>query len=199
MESDADVLSIKTIRPLANAAPLGGAGMMDECQQRAAAKEDVLSMGARSPMDLPGMCCVRLDDFDWVVPHYDPDTLLFGWDMEVGVTDISQDIRVLPDAFPVMFDKKAAVPMPLSMVVGTESQVDYDPDTLLSGRDMEVGVPDINQDIRVLPDVFPVMFDEKTAMPMSSPMVVETGPQVGCESDLFMSERDMEVDDTDVI
>ena len=65
------------------------------------------------PMDRPGMCCVRLDDFDWVVPHYDPDTLLSGRDMEVGVTDISQDIRVLPDAFPVMFDEKTAVPMSL--------------------------------------------------------------------------------------
>ena len=72
----------------------------------------------------------------------------------------------MPDVFPVMFDKKAAVPMPLPMVVGTESQVDYDPDTLL---------------------------------PMSLPVVVETRPQVGCESDLLLSERDMEVDDTDVI
>ena len=58
---------------------------------------------------------------------------------------------------------------------------------------------DINQDIRVLPDAFPVMFDKKAAVPMPLPVVVETGPQVECESDLFMSERDMEVDDTDVI
>ena len=47
--------------------------------------------------------------------------------------------------FPVMFDKKAAVPMPLPVVVGMESQVDHYPDTLLSGWDMEVGVPDISQ------------------------------------------------------
>ena len=174
MESDDDVLSVGAVRPLANAAPLGGAGMMDDCQQRADAKDNVF------PMNRPGMCCARLDDFDWVIPHYDPDMLLSGRDMEVGVTDISQDIRVLPDAFPVMFDKKAAVPMPLPVVVGMESQVDYDPDTLLSGRDMEVGVLDINQDICVLLDAFPVMFDEKTAMPMSLPAVVETGPQVGC-------------------
>ena len=57
------------------------------------------------------MCCVWLDDFYWVVPHYDPDTLLSGWDMEVA--DINWDIHVLPDVFPVMFDKTAAVPMTL--------------------------------------------------------------------------------------
>ena len=36
-------------------------------------------------------------------------------------------------------DELATVPMPLSVVVGTESPVDYDPDTLLSGWDMDVG------------------------------------------------------------
>ena len=199
MESDDDVLSVGDVRPLANAAPLGGAGMMNDCQQRADAKDDMFSMGASGTMDRPGMCCARLDDFDWVVPQYDPDTLLSGRDMEVGVTDISQDIRVLSDAFPVMSNKKAAVPMPLYVVVGTEPQVDCDPDALLSRLDMEVAIMDISKDIRVLPDVFPVMFDEKTAMTRSLPVVVETGLQVGCEWNLFMSERDMEVDDTDVI
>ena len=84
----------------------------------------------------------------------------------------------MPDVFPVMFDETAAVPMPLPVVVETGPQVDYDPDILLSGRDIEVGVTDITQDIRVLPDVFPVMFDETAAVPLSSPVVVETEPQV---------------------
>ena len=88
-ESDNDVLSVGAVRPLTTAAPLGGAGMMDDCQQRADATDDVFSMGARGPMDRPGMCCAWLDDFDWVVPHYDPDTLLSGRDMEVGVADQS--------------------------------------------------------------------------------------------------------------
>ena len=94
MVSDDDVLSVGAVRPLAYAAPVGGAGMMDDCQQRADAKDDVFSMGARGPMNRPRMCCARVDDFDWVVPHYDPETLLSRRDMEVGVTDISQDIRV---------------------------------------------------------------------------------------------------------
>ena len=47
-------------------------------------------------------------------------------------------------------------------------------------------------------DAFPAIFDLTAAVPMSLPVVVETGPQVGCESDLLLSERDMEVDDMDV-
>ena len=124
------------------------------------------------------MCCARLDDFDWVVPDYDPDILLSGRDIEVAVTDLTQDIRVLPDVSPALFDETAAVPMPLLVVVETGSQVGYHPDILLSGREIEVGVTDITQDIRVLPDVFPVMFDEMAAVPMPLPVVVETGPQV---------------------
>ena len=43
---------------------------------------------------------------------------------------------------------------------------------------IEVGVTDLTQDIQVLPDVLPVMFDETAAVPMPLPVVVETGPQV---------------------
>ena len=54
------------------------------------------------------------------------------------MTDLTRDIQVLPDVFPVMFDETAAVPMPLTVVIETGPQVDYDPDILLSGRDVEV-------------------------------------------------------------
>ena len=91
-ESDDDVLSVGTVRPLAPAAPLGGAGLMKDCQLHVDSKDDVLSMGAWAPMDGPGMCCAWLDDIGWVV----------GW-----------DIRVLPDVFPVLFEETAAVPMPI--------------------------------------------------------------------------------------
>ena len=46
-----------------------------------------------------------------------------------------------------------------------------------SGRDIEVGLTELTRDIQVLPDMFPVMFDETAAVPMPLPMVVETGPQ----------------------
>ena len=60
----------------------------------------------------------------------------------------------------MMFDETAAVPLSLSVVVETEPLVDCDMDILLSGRDVEVKITDIIRDIRLLPDMFPVMFDE---------------------------------------
>ena len=75
--------------------------------------------------------------------------------------------------FLVMLDETAAVPMPLPVVVETAPQVDYDQDILLSGWDIGVGVTDLTRDIPVLPDVFPVMFDETAAVPMHLPVVVE--------------------------
>ena len=64
-ESDDDVLSAGAVRPLPNAAPLGGAGMVDVRQRHADVEDDVFFMRTRGPMDRPGTCCARLDDFDW--------------------------------------------------------------------------------------------------------------------------------------
>ena len=122
--SDDDVLSVGAVRPLETAAPLGGAGLIDDRQPYFDSDDDVLSVGARVPMNRPAMCCARLDDFDWVVPDYDPGILLSGRDIGVGVTDLTQDIQVLPDVFPVMFDETAAVPMPLPVVVEPGPQDD---------------------------------------------------------------------------
>ena len=87
-DSDDDVLSVGAVRPLMTAAPLGGARMRDDCQLQADSEDDVLSVGAGPPMNRPGMCCARLDDFDWVVPPYEPDVVLPGRDMDVGITDV---------------------------------------------------------------------------------------------------------------
>ena len=122
--SDDDVLSVGAVRPLETAAPLGGAGLKYDRQPYSDSDDDVLSVGVRVPMNRSAMCCARLDDFDWVVPDYDPDILLSGRDRKVGVTDLTQDIRVVPEVFPVMFDETAAVPMPLPVVVETGPQVD---------------------------------------------------------------------------
>ena len=93
-ESDDDVLSVGAVRPLATVAPLGGAGLIDDCQSHVDSNDDVLSVGTWAPMNRPAMCCARLDDFDWVVPDYDPDILLSGRDIGVGVTDLTEDIQV---------------------------------------------------------------------------------------------------------
>ena len=83
-ESDDDVLSVGALRPLATAAPLGVAGLMDDCQLHVDSGDDVLSVGAWAPLNGPGMCCAWLDDFDGVVPPYEPDMLLPGRDMGYG-------------------------------------------------------------------------------------------------------------------
>ena len=123
-ESDDDVLSVGAVRPLATVAPLGVAGLIDDFQPHIDLNDDVVSVGAWAPMNRPTICCARLDDFDWEVPDYDPDILLSGRDMEVGVTDVTQDIQVLPDVFPAIFDETAAVSLSSPVVVDTGPQVD---------------------------------------------------------------------------
>ena len=85
------MLPVWAVRPLATVAPLGGAGLMDDCQLNVDLNDDVVSVDAWAPMDRPAMCCAQL------VPDYDPDRLLSGRDIEVGVTDLTQDIQVRPD------------------------------------------------------------------------------------------------------
>ena len=45
---------------------------------------------------------------------------------------------------------------------------------------------------------FPVVVEETAVMSMSLPVVVEMGPQVGCESDLLLPEREVVVDIADI-
>ena len=144
------------------------------------------------------MCCAWLDDFDWVVPPYEPDMVLPGREMDVGITDVGRDICVLPDEFPVVVDKMAVEPMSLPVVVETGPQVGCDPDLDLSERNVEVDIVDTRRDIRNLPDVFPVMFDKTAAVPMTLPVGVEMGSQVEEDPDVVWTGRDMEMGDPDV-
>ena len=57
------MLSVGAVRPLATAAPLGGAGPIDDCQPHDDLNDDVVSVGAWAPMNRPAMCCARSDDF----------------------------------------------------------------------------------------------------------------------------------------
>ena len=127
-ESDDNVLSVGAVQPLTTAAPLGGAIMVDDCQLQADSLDDVLSVGAWASENRHGTCCARLDDFDWVVPPYDPDMILPGREMDVEISDVDRDICVLPDEFPVVVDKMAVEPLFLPVVVKTRPQVGRDPD-----------------------------------------------------------------------
>ena len=162
-DSDDYMLSVGAVRPLTTAAPPGGARMMDDCRLHADSKDDVLSVGAWAPKNRHGMCCARLDDFDRVVSPYEPDMILPGHEMDVGITDVGRDICVLPYKFPVVVDETAVVSP-------------YEPDMILPGHEMDVGITDVGRDICVLPYKFPVVVDETAVEPMSLPVVVETGP-----------------------
>ena len=59
-------------------------------------------------------------------------------------------------------------------------------------------ISDIPTDIRNLPDVFPVRFDETAAVPIILPVVVDMGPQVDDDPDVLLTGRDMEVDDVGI-
>ena len=59
-------------------------------------------------------------------------------------------------------------------------------------------IADIRCVIRNLPDVFPVRFDEKAAVPMTLPVDIEMGPQVDDDPDVMLTGRDVELSDTDV-
>ena len=130
-ESDDDVLAVGAVRPLVHAAPLGGSGMMDNCQQRADSTDDVFSMGARGTRNRPVMCCEQLDDFDWVVPLYEPDLALAGQNVNIGAMDVGRDVRVLLGVFLVVVEKTDVMPMSLPVVVETGPQIWCESDLLL--------------------------------------------------------------------
>ena len=123
------MLSVGTVRPLMTAAPLGGTRMVDDCRLQADSLDDVLSGGGGwASENRHGAGCARLDDFDWVVPPYDPDIILPRREMDVEIPYIDRDICVLPDEFLVVVDKTAVEPLFLPVVVKMRPQVGCDPD-----------------------------------------------------------------------
>ena len=87
-DSDDDVVLVGVVRPLTSAAPLGGTEMLDDWTSE----------------NRHEMCCAWLDDFNWVVPPYDPDIIVPGRELDVEIPDVDREICVLPDEFPVVVD-----------------------------------------------------------------------------------------------
>ena len=152
--SDDDVLLVGAVRPLTSTAPLGGTETIDDCRLQADSLDDVLSEGAWASENRHETCCARLDDFNWVVPPYDPDIIVPGRELDVEIPDVDRDICVLPDEFPVVHISAAEM-LSLPVVVQTRPQVVCDPDLDLSERYVEVDVVDTRRDIRNLPGVVP--------------------------------------------
>ena len=108
----------------------------------------------------------------------DPDLYLSERYVEVDIVDTRWDIRNLLGVVPGMFDETAAVPMTLPVDEEKDSQVEEGPDVVWTGRDMDMGDPDVGRDIQVLTDVGPMMIDGSDSGPLSLPVVANTATQV---------------------
>ena len=155
--------------------------MVDDCRLQADSLDVMLSEGGSE--NRHGTCCARLDDFNWVVPPSDPDKILPGWEMDVEILDVDRDICVLRPRNPcckitsasTKFCRILQESMHPSHVRATESPMGS----------------------RAINDLIPVDVDKMAVEPLSFPVVVLTRPQVGCDPDLYLSKRHMEVDIVD--
>ena len=161
-----------------------------------------MSVEAWSAENSHGTCCARLDNFDWVVPPYDLDMILPRPELDEESSDVERDVCDVPDESPVGIDKAAVAPLCLTEVVLTTPQVGCDPDlpllvdtgevslvedgpdVIVSGWKSNVGRTDVSREICVVPDQGPVVVPKMAAKPLVLPVVVQTGPQVGCGPDL---------------
>ena len=88
----------------------------------------------------------------------------------VDITDVSRDIKCLPDAFPVLLTSYLNVEM--------GPQADEGPDVVMAGWNMESDDTGAIQDSQLRTDVCLMMFEDSAAEPMSLPVVVNTVTQV---------------------
>ena len=141
------------------------------------------------------MCCALLNDFNWVVPPYNPDIIVLGRGLDMEIPDGDREICVLSDEFPVVVDKTAVELLSLPVVVQTRPQVVCEPDLDLSERYVEVDVVDTRRNIRNLPGMIPEML---AAMPLTLPVDEEMDSQVGKGTDVVWTGRDLDMGDPDV-
>ena len=196
-DSDDDVLSVGPIRPL-----LTTTSRDDDCRLQVDSLNDELSVEAWAAENRHETCCVRLDNFDWVVPPYDLDMILPKPQLNKVSSDIERDVCDVPDEFPVSMDKVVVEPLCLPEVVLMRPQVGCDPalplpvdtgkvslaedgpDVIVSGQKSNVGRSDVSREICVVPDQCPVVVPRLAAVPLVLPVVVQTRPHVGCGPDL---------------
>ena len=123
-ESDDDVLSVGAVRPLPDAASWDGAEIVDVGQRQADVVDDALFMRAQYLMDGPGMCCARMDDFDWVASPNVRDLGLAEREVDVGAPDVGRKVSEVAVALPGLTVVTVKVPVIWPVVTRTEPQVD---------------------------------------------------------------------------
>ena len=101
-----------------------------------------------------------------------PDVILSGRKLNVKISDVSREICVVPDEFPVVVAMKAVEPLVLPVVLMTRSQAGCEPaltlpvdeernsqvedgPDMLSGRVMDMGDPDVERSNQVWLEVVP--------------------------------------------
>ena len=125
-----------------------------------------------------------------------------GRESNVAESDVSHEICVVSDQFPVVAPKLAAVPLAISVVdqtrprvgrgqdspllvdEGRESLPEDGLDVILSGRESAVRMS--SRDICVVSDQLPVVMPRLAAVPLAVSVVAQTTPRVGRGPDLSL-------------
>ena len=93
----------------------------------------------------------------------EPEAMVSGRESKVAESNVSHEICVVSDQFPVVAPRLAAVPLAVSVVAQARPQVggvrtrqEDSLGVILSGRESTVRMSDVNRDICVEPDLLPV-------------------------------------------
>ena len=89
--------------------------------------------------------------------------------------DTRRNIRNLLGMVPEML---AAMPLTLPVDEEMDSQVGEGPDVMWTGRDLDMGDPDVGRDIQMMSEVGPMMIDGSDTGPLALPVVANTETQV---------------------
>ena len=95
--------------------------------------------------------------------------------MEVDTVDTRRDIRNLPGVVSEIF---AAMPLTLPVDEEKDSQVEEGLDVVWTGRDLDMGDPDVGCDIQVMTEVGPMVIDGSDTGPLSLHVVANTETHV---------------------
>ena len=124
------------------------------------------------------------------------DVILSGRESTVRMSDVSSEICVVSDQFPVVMPMLDAVPLAVFVVTQTRPRVGRGPDlpllvdegreslpedgldVILSGRESTVRMSDVSRGICVEPDLLPVVMSADVVEPLAVPVVTLTRSRV---------------------
>ena len=131
-----------------------------------------------------------------------PEVMVSGRESKVAESDVSHEICVVSDQFPVVAPRLAAVSLAVSVVAQTRPQVGRGQDSpllvdggreslpegsldiILSGRESTVMMSDVNRDICVEPDLLSVVISTDAVEPLAVPVVALMRSRVDGSPDL---------------